>query len=161
MLTEPDQTVFDRFVAVEGTRLRRALVARFGVEVGTEVADDALAHAWARWNDVAGMANPTGYLFRYAQSAARRHVRWQRRTVFAGVEHRSADDLGASDRYDDGLLEALDRLKHEQRVAVLLVHGHGYRYDEVAEVLGVSTAAVTNHVHRGLRRLRSLLEVQP
>jgi transposase len=61
-----------------------------------------------------------------------------------------AGDHGVLDRYDDGLLDALGRLKHEQRVAVLLVHGHGYRYDEVAEVLGVSTAVVrAARSHRG------------
>jgi DNA-directed RNA polymerase specialized sigma24 family protein len=42
-------------------------------------------------------------------------------------------------------------------VAVVLVHCFGYRYREVAELLGVSEAAVTNHVHRGLARLRSML----
>ena len=43
-------------------------------------------------------------------------------------------------------------------MAVLLVHGYGFSYREVAEVLDVSEAAVTNHVHRGLRKLRSRLE---
>jgi DNA-directed RNA polymerase specialized sigma24 family protein len=38
-----------------------------------------------------------------------------------------------------------------------MVHCYGYRYRDVAEVLGVSDAAVTNHVHRGLARLRTLL----
>jgi RNA polymerase sigma factor (sigma-70 family) len=156
MLTEPEHSAFDRFIAIDGVRLRRALVARFGIDVGNEVTDDALGHAWARWDHLATMTNPTGYLFRYAQSAARRHVRWQRRVVF-----RSGDERGTLDRYDEGLLDALGRLTQNQRVAVLLVHGHGYRYDEVAEVLGVSTSAVTNHVHRGLQRLRSHLEVHP
>jgi DNA-directed RNA polymerase specialized sigma24 family protein len=51
----------------------------------------------------------------------------------------------------------LGGLNHEQRVSVLLVHGYGYSYGDVAEVLGVSVAAVTNHVHRGLVALRKEL----
>jgi DNA-directed RNA polymerase specialized sigma24 family protein len=41
---------------------------------------------------------------------------------------------------------------------VLLVHGYGFTYREVVDLLHVSEAAVTNHIHRGLTRLRSLLE---
>jgi DNA-directed RNA polymerase specialized sigma24 family protein len=149
VLTEPVLEDFERFMAGEGLRLRRALVARFGVDVGNEVANDALAHAWEHWAEVATMPNRVGYLYRVAQSAARRHWRWQRR-----VQLSTPDDRTHLDRYDDGLLDALGALTHPQRVAVLLVHGHGYRYADVAEVLGISTAAVTNHVHRGLQALR-------
>ncbi|WP_395154901.1 RNA polymerase sigma factor [Ilumatobacter sp.] len=48
-------------------------------------------------------------------------------------------------------------LTEPQRVSVLLVHGHRYTYDEVAQILGVSAAIVRNHVHRGLRGLRTQL----
>ncbi|MEO8695965.1 MAG: sigma factor-like helix-turn-helix DNA-binding protein [Acidimicrobiales bacterium] len=49
-------------------------------------------------------------------------------------------------------------MKPDHRVAVLLVHGYSFTYREVAALLGVSEAAVTNYVHRGLTRLRSILE---
>lgn len=149
VLTEPAPAAFERFAADDGVRLRRALVARFGVDVGNEVANDALAHAWEHWAEIAPMPNRVGYLYRVAQSASRRHWRWQRRVVLSAPDVRTH-----LDRYDDGLLDALGALTHPQRVAVLLVHGHGYRYADVAEVLGISTAAVTNHVHRGLQALR-------
>lgn len=157
MLIDRARTAFDEFVATDGIRLRRALVARFGVDVGNEVANDALAIAWQRWSEVESMENRVGYLFRVAQSAARRHWRWSRRVDLAPVPD-VVHGRSAADVYDDGLLAALGRLSHEQRVAVLLVHGYGYRYDEVGEILGTSVAAVTNHVHRGLRRLRKNME---
>lgn len=151
-LPVPRSAEFEVFVASEGCRLRRALVARFGVDVGNEVANDALALAWSQWPTVAVMSNRVGFLYRVGQSAARRYWRWRRGVVLAAV-----DDRGELDRYDDGLLDALGELNHEQRVAVLLVHGYGYSYGDVAEVLGVSVAAVTNHVHRGLGSLRKQL----
>jgi RNA polymerase sigma factor (sigma-70 family) len=52
----------------------------------------------------------------------------------------------------------LAKLNRAQRVAVVLVHSHGWTYAEVAEVLDVSLDAVRNHVHRGLRRLRHILK---
>jgi DNA-directed RNA polymerase specialized sigma24 family protein len=143
---------FEVFVETDGCRLRRALVARFGVDVGNEVANDALAHAWSQWPAVAVMSNRVGYLYRVGQSSARRYWRWRRGIVLA-----APDDRGKLDRYDDGLFDALGALNHDQRVAVLLVHGYGYTYVEVADVLGASVAAVTNHVHRGLGLLRKQL----
>ena len=41
---------------------------------------------------------------------------------------------------------------------MLLVHGYGYSYREVADLLEVTEAAVTNYAHRGLKKLRSRLE---
>ena len=99
-----------------------------------------------------GDVEPVGYLYRVGQSAARRYWRSRRGVVFADVE-----DRGELDRYDDGLFDALGGLNHEQRVAVLLVHGYGYSYADVADVLGVSVTAVTNHVHRGPGSFRKKL----
>ncbi|MFT3852441.1 MAG: sigma factor-like helix-turn-helix DNA-binding protein [Ilumatobacteraceae bacterium] len=45
-----------------------------------------------------------------------------------------------------------------QRSAVLLIKAHGCSYAETAELRGISEAAVTNHLHRGLKRLRASLE---
>jgi RNA polymerase sigma-70 factor (ECF subfamily) len=59
------------------------------------------------------------------------------------------------------LLRSMQRLPVAQRACVLLVKSYGFSYREVAEVLGITEAAVTNHVHRGLRRLRSMMEVNP
>lgn len=147
---------FDHLVSDHLVRVRRAAVARYGVEVGGEVAAEARAWAWANREEVLAADNPAGLLFRVAQSRARSHHRWSARR--APVEL-----LPESDRQDltpevVDLFAALSRLSDPQRIAVVLVHAHGERYDHVAEVLGVSTAAVTNHVHRGLKKLRSMLE---
>ena len=149
------QSAYEVFVAVDGERLRRVACARYGIEVGNEVTADALAWAWEHWERVETMANPVGYLFRVAQSAARRHHRW-RRPVRLPAEPR--DELRSS---EPGLERALATLAHRQRTAVLLVHGLGWSYQEAADAMGVSLAAVRNHVHRGLKQLRRVLGVQP
>ena len=66
---------FDAFVTRCGPDLRRVLVAHYGLDVGVEAAADALAYAWERWERVSTMENPTGYLVRVGQSAARRYRR--------------------------------------------------------------------------------------
>ncbi|HUF96608.1 MAG TPA: sigma-70 family RNA polymerase sigma factor [Ilumatobacter sp.] len=135
-------------------RVRRALVARYGIEIGDDAAAEAFAWAWENLDEVEGMSNPAGYLFRVGQSAAKRLMGWRRqhRKLY---EPPADSDLRA--RMDNDLLSSLRRLSTDQRAAVLLVHGYGFSYAEVADTLGVSEAAVTNHVHRGLKRLRRLL----
>ncbi len=83
----------------------------------------------------------------------RSQVRWWQRTLL--VEH---DARAEAFEVDLDLADALARLRRPERVAVVLVHAHGWSYGEVADVLGVTVAAVTNHVHRGLQRLRAALE---
>jgi DNA-directed RNA polymerase specialized sigma24 family protein len=140
---------FEAFVDRDGERLRRALVAHYGVDVGAELHADALARAWADWDRVGAMDNAAGYLYRYATSRSRHYRRWARAPRFPGPAAVSGADAGLVE-----LLLCLGRLSPPQRVAVLLVHAYGASYAEVAEVLGVPVTTVTNHVTRGVARLR-------
>jgi RNA polymerase sigma-70 factor (ECF subfamily) len=146
---------FEGFVGSEGPRLRQVLIARFGLDVGCEVHRDALAWAWEHRAQVMEMESPVGYLYRVAQSAARRHLRWSSRVVLVRP---SASDASEDRRVDLDLAQALGRLRREQRIAVTLVHAYGWSYSDVADLLQISVASTTNHVHRGLRKLRKTLE---
>ncbi len=154
---EAPEGEFEQFVSGVGPRLRRALVARFGVEMGTEAFADAMAWAWEHRDRLKTMTNPVGYLYRVGQSSASAQRRSRRRTVLL------ASDLGTIDGVEPNfeLLASLSRLRPEQRVAVLMVHAHGASYAEVADILEISVAAVTNHVHRGIRKLRAAMEARP
>jgi RNA polymerase sigma factor (sigma-70 family) len=134
-------------------KLRRALVARYGLDVGCEVTAEAVAWGVQHADRLAAMDNPAGYLFRVGQTAARRLLRRRAPLVFPREREWTDDPNLGGDVFDE-----LARLKPEQRVAVLLVHGYGFSYREVSELLDVTEAAVTNYVHRGLKKLRSRLE---
>ncbi len=148
------EEAFAAFAAGPGERLRRALVARYGVDVGNDVCNDALAYAWEHWERVAAMENAVGYLYRVGQTAARRHLRWLRRTALP--PERPAADTQSSVGGDVG--DALERLSPMQRTCVVLVHIYDWTYQQTADVLGVTVDSVRNHVHRGMSRLRTLLE---
>ena len=155
-----DATNFDTFITDARLTLRRALVARYGPEVGTEVAADAIAYAWQHWDRLQTMPNATGYLYRVAQSAAKRQHRWQR-AITLPAERPQRDVAGDSDvdpLTSAALPAALARLKPDERVAVVLVHGYSWSYQEVADLLDVPVSTIRNHVHRGLVRLRTTLE---
>jgi hypothetical protein len=65
---EAGMASYEDFLATDGDRLQRLLVAHYGVDVGTEVNSDTLAWAWEHWDELAPVANRVGYLYRVAQS---------------------------------------------------------------------------------------------
>ena len=102
-------------------------------------------------------SNRAGYVFRIGQSKARPYLRWRsRRRLFPDHDMASTtvDVPGLLD-----LLRALEHLSADQRAAVMMIKSFGYTHREVAELLGVSESVVNNLVHRGVLRLRTLLEV--
>lgn len=148
---------FEEFAAVDGQRLRRALVASHGPDRGADLHADAMAKAWAEWDRIGAMTNPGGYLWRVAhRTEARRYERWDRKLPFPG-----RGVLAQPDFTDRVLFLSLGRLSERERVAVVMVHAHRATYKEVAELLGVPVTTVTNLVHRGLKRLRAELKEEP
>ena len=61
----------------------------------------------------------------------------------------------------DRALALLDQLPNQQRETVLLREFEGLSTAETAELLGISTGSVKTHLHRGIARLRELLESPP
>ena len=130
-------------------RLRLALTAAFGPERGREATAEALAWAWEHQDRLGGLENPVAYLYRVGQSRSRfRRLR---------ILHGRAD--WQEPWVEPGLAHALAGLSQRQRIAVMLVHGHGWMLREVAELMGIRVTSVQNHVDRGLSRMRSALEV--
>ena len=143
-----DDGEFREFVLGAEPRLRRALVAAYGIERGREAVAEALAFAWEHWPEVIAMDNPAGYLYRVGQSRTRsRRVR----PLFQRADHHEP-------AVEPGLPGALARLSKRQRVAVVLVHGYGWTLREVAELTGARISTVQTHAERGLRHLKDELE---
>ncbi len=135
--------------------LRQALVAKYGIDLGLDATANALGWAWEHRDELHLFNNPIGYLYRVGQSSLRPQLAWrQRRQLNFPLERSSGSDAFAA--VDLGQVVA--RLNEKQRICVLLVHAHGWTYREVAELLGIKSEAVTNHVHRGTARLRKLLK---
>lgn len=142
---------FTEFVRDVEPRLKHALVAAFGTEVGIEATRDALAVGWECWEEVREKPNPAGYLFGVGRNKARRRLR--RRMVFP------APPFDHVPWVEPGLPGALGRLSERQRVAVMLLHGYDWTYAEVADLLGVSVSTVQQHEARGMAKLRRAIGV--
>jgi RNA polymerase sigma factor (sigma-70 family) len=150
---------FTSFVESHGLRLRRVMVAQFGVDVGGDSTDAALGWAWEHRARLLTMDNPGGYLYRVARTQARRSMKHGGSVTLppeaSTVGHHS-EAVAAESGLPD-LASALRDLPHRQRTAVLMVHAYGWTPQELSEMTGVPAATVRSHLRRGLIALRHAL----
>ncbi len=142
---EPEAS-FEELLAGLRPALRRALFARYGAGVVDDIEAAALEGAWEHHDRLRAMDNPGGYLFRVAQSQARKLVRGD--PVFPAVPER------VEHLVEPGLPRAMARLSERQRVAVVMVHGLGWTQVEAAAFLDLSESTLRNHLRRGMEKLR-------
>ena len=143
---------FAEFAREAEPRLKRALIALYGIDVGHEAAAEALVEGWRRWDRVATMANPVGYLYTIGRNYGRR--------ASGNTPRFPVPPNDDTPWIEPALPAALIALPEQQRQAVLLVHAHGWTLSEAADVLGVSKNTVRIHVERGVAKLRAALGVK-
>ena len=82
-----------------------------------------------------------------------------KRTAEAGLHQSAADPAAAvMDRLDaEAVQDALERLPDEFREVAILSLVHEYRYDEIAEMLGIPIGTVRSRLFRGRRLLQKAL----
>ena len=132
-----------------GDRLWWALLAYTG---DPEVARDAAAEAYARALAAAdSIRDPAAWIWRVAFRVATTEIR-QRRDIQSALE--------ATYEIDDRSLEvllALSKLSSRQRAAFVLFYLDDRTTEEIADLLAISKATVSVHLHRARRRLRLIL----
>jgi DNA-directed RNA polymerase specialized sigma24 family protein len=146
----PEASAFEEFFVRVEPRLRAALTALYGADMGREATAEAMAWSFEHWHRVQTLEHPVGYLYRVGQTRTRR-LRRRAPTTFA-PEFTSIPDV------DPRLAGALAGLPERQRVAVLLVYGDDWSQRDVAALMGITASTVATHVARALEHLRHGLE---
>ena len=144
---------FTEFVKENEPRLRHALSAVFGTDLGKEMTAESLAYGWEHWERVQAMDNPAGYLYVVGRDRGRRLIA-RNRPVLLPVNSQRLPWV------EPQLAEALARLPERQRVVVMLLQCFQWSMSEVAELLDMSKSTVHTHSRRGLERLRKHLGVE-
>ena len=149
----PDKTRVDgftEFVEANERKLRHALTAALGHDLGKDAAAEALAHGWEHWERVRDMENPIGYLYVVGRARGRRMRRFSPVAFQAVPEERTP-------WCEPGLPTALAGLPEKQRIVVLLLYGYDWHLSEIAETFGLSKSTVQTHADRAMRKLRRKL----
>ncbi len=151
-------------------RLARVLVD--SPETAEDLVQDAFVHLHRHWG---GVSDPRSYLHRSVVNACRSHHRraWRERARLPRGDGASstpdAGDRGALDvvdgaaeerRADDaGVLgAALATLPYRQRAALVLRYYADLPDAEIAVALGCRPGTVASLIHRGLERLREVVD---
>jgi RNA polymerase sigma-70 factor (ECF subfamily) len=150
-VSEGTRSELERFYRESGERLWRAVLLFSGDQ---ETANDAVAEAFAqalrRGEEIRSLER---WVWRTAFLVARGMLKERRRTI-TEVPEREAHIAPETTE----LLDALGALSPAQRAAVVLHYYADRPVREVAELIGSTPAAVSVHLHRARRRLKTLLE---
>lgn len=121
-----------------------------------EVAQEALARAYLRWNRIEGYAEP--WVARVASNLAldRHRRRSRERSFHAGAPPPAESEPDRTDGLVTRLelVEGLRALPRRQREAVVLRYLADVSEAATAELLGCTAGTVKQHAHRGLAALR-------
>lgn len=121
-----------------------------------DVAQEALARAYARWSSVAGHAEP--WVARVATNLALGV--WRKRRPFGQSAAAGDATVASLDRVSDEraeLVAVLAKLPKRQREVVVLRFLADRTEQQTADALGCSVGAVKQHSHRALASLRRTL----
>lgn len=151
--SEVDIDAFRGFVTVSEPRLRQALSASLGTQVGRDATADALSYAWENWQRIQNMENPMGYLYAVGRDRGRKSLA-SKQPVFYSV------DSAHLPWVEPSLPSALEGLPDRQREVVVLLHCYQWTMSEVADLLNISKSTVQNHAERGLESLRVSIGVE-
>jgi RNA polymerase sigma factor (sigma-70 family) len=156
-----DRLDFETFYRAEFPGLVRAmfLLAPDRAEA-EELAQEAMVRVFERWDRVAAMRSPGGYVYQVAVNLNRRRirslaVRARRLGVMrAGLHHVPPPESGRD------VAEAIADLSLRLREAYMLVDWLGMSSEEASRILRIAPTSVRSRVHRARKELRERLGLE-
>jgi RNA polymerase sigma-70 factor (ECF subfamily) len=150
-----DPLSFEVFFDREARVLFRRMCAVTGnAAEAEEIMQDAFLALWERWERVAGMTDPTGYLYRTAMNVFRKRSRRAalalRRALAFAPDRAPFSEV---DEHQD-VVAALAALTPRQRAAVVLTDVLDFSSEEAGRALGVSAGTVRGLASRARANLR-------
>jgi RNA polymerase sigma-70 factor (ECF subfamily) len=151
-------------IAAELPKVRRhAIGLLYNRADAEDLVQDCLEAALAKQSTLQDPSRLRGWLFAILNNLFLMRMRTNsRRGVTIAIDE-FADSLIASSAADDrgmalDLARAMGELSLEHRQILLLLNVEGYRYDEIADILGMPIGTVMSRLARARQRLRALLE---
>lgn len=128
-----------------------------------EIVQDAFVDLVARWRTLRDPGAAASYLRTCVANGARSHLRHRavvnRQPVSQPSEMNSAETDALVQIEHERVLSLLSELPDRQREVLLLRYYGQLSEAEIADALGISRGSVKSHNFRGLRSLRTAIEV--
>jgi RNA polymerase sigma-70 factor (ECF subfamily) len=150
---------FEDFFHAHHARLFRALTLVTGNRnEAEELMQDAFLKLWERWDRVASLEDPAGYLYRTGMNLFRSRARRTAIAVRKAVGRLPPDDAMGSVEERDMLLRALASVSPKQRAAVVLIDVLDMSSDDAGAALGVRPVTARVLASKARAALRRTLE---
>ena len=158
MDTEPP--AFESFFEEQKERLLRALSVITGSRAEAEdLAQEAFTKVFERWESVAAMEDPAGYLHRTAMNLFRNQYRRAKVALGRAIGFGPEQDVFKSVEDRDEAARALGALTPRQRAALVLTEALGYSGEEAGPLLGIKASTVYALTHQARTTLHGSVEV--
>ena len=149
---------FESFFRRTYPRLAQASLLLTGSrEEAQDVAQDALARVYARWDRVRVMDSPEGYVYRTALNIVRKRAKRVSPHLESGSVQGNAEDPSIDIAERDRIMRALKSLPGGQREALILSEWLDLDTREVARALRIAESSVRVRLHRARSNLREAL----
>ena len=119
-----------------------------------EIGQDAFLRLWERWDRIAAMDDPEGYLYRTAMNVFRSRKRRTSVAIRRLGRTSPPDDLLEAVERREILVRALSTLTPRERAAVVLTDVLGFSSDEAGRSLGIKPVTVRVLASRGRGRMQ-------
>jgi len=130
-------------------------------ELAKDLAQDTFVQAYKSILKTDSELSLRAWLYRIAENNARQYYRRRKLVSFfpfselKGKESSAGDCAGETER-SIAIEEALLKIPQKQRTCLVLHFVEGFKYREIAEILGISEEAVRKRVSRGSREFRKM-----
>lgn len=139
-------------------RLRTALVAASGQpDVGLDVADEAMARAWAHWSRLGDWQSRDGWVYRTAFNVLRRRQRREQLARLIARREPAPVAVNGADSASTLIWSVVADLPPRQREAIVLRHVADLSQEGVARAMGVTRGAASATLSAAYANLRHLL----
>jgi RNA polymerase sigma-70 factor (ECF subfamily) len=152
----PVELSFDEFFEAERGRLFGALIIVTGNRAeAEELLQDAFLKVWERWERVAVMDEPVGFLYRTAMNLHRKRIRRAAVALRKGIDLLPDIDELADVETRDEAVRLLGRLTPRERAAIVVTGYLGYSSEEAGGLLGIRAQTVRVLTSRARATLRA------
>lgn len=137
-------------------------------EVAEEITNDVFIKLWNRREEILQVNNLSTYLFvaiknyslNYLKQYSHLHVAVEDTGGVSGLINRNDPEQQLEwKEISFQLNQAIDNLPDQSRTIFKLVKEDGFRYKEVAEILGISPRTVETQLFRAIKKLQSVVNL--
>ena len=164
-IVQGDEIAFEQLFQLYKNKLYAFIYQLSGsVTIAEDVLQEVFLKIWRNRTQLTGIDNFNAYLYRMAQNHAVNVLRRQSRDALLLTEVQRlapqkvfGDEWLAAKEVQTALQQAISSLPARQRKVYQLGHEQGLSYEEIANMLNISTSTVRNHMVQALKTIREYI----